>query len=129
MILLSPCREASTSPKLTKLNSSSESNSEQNDDSKDGFSVVKEPLATSWMAAESVSTPPKASLCSSSSVDKVGSGGQTVVVAITDDGENDPEVKSRRLTNSATGADEVCDFGDDTDREGDVQPENGLASA
>lgn len=124
LILFSPW--TSVSPKLTKLNSSSESNSEQNDDSKDGFSDVNDSSAE----AVSVMTPPKAILCSSSSVDNVGRGGQTdTVVATTAAGENDPEVRSRRLTNSATGANEADDSGDDAESEGDVQPDKGLASA
>lgn len=39
-------------------------------------------------------------------------------------GENDPEVRSRKLTNSATGAtEEVWDAGDEGDKIGVVQPE------
>lgn len=116
------------SPKLTKLNSSSESNSEQNEDSKEGCSTVKESLDL-FSDEPRLLTPQKASLCSSSSAARVGRGGQTVVVVATIAGaSNEPEVRSRKLTNSATGADEVEDSGEAGESEGEVQPDKILAS-
>lgn len=41
---------------------------------------------------------------------------------------NEPEVRSRRLTNAKTGAEEIWDAGDAGGSEGEVQLEKGLAS-
>lgn len=51
-----------------------------------------------------LATALKVILCSSSSVERVGSGGQTAAVATIVGASNEPEVRSRRLTNAATGA-------------------------
>lgn len=124
---LSPLYATSGSPKLTKLNSSSESNSEQKEDSKEGCSTVKEPSAGPCEDTM-VATALKAILASSSSVERVGSGGQTVAVATIVGASNEPEVRSRRLTNSATGAGDTWEAGDAGESEGEVQLEKGLAS-
>lgn len=111
--------------KLTKLNSSSESSSEQKDDSKAG---VQEPLLNgSAMSCSGVigkTTAPKASLCSSSSVESVGKGGNCGPVATAIAGSKEDELRSRRLTNSATGCvgPDACESGEPGDREGEVHP-------
>lgn len=62
-------------------------------------------------------------MCSSSSVDKVGNGGHATVDATRAGGEKDPEVRSLKLTNSATGADEAREVGDADESAGEVHPE------
>lgn len=54
----------------------------------------------------------------------MGKGGNCGPVAITIAGSKEDELRSRRLTNSATGCDgpDACESGEPGDREGEVQP-------
>ena len=58
-------------------------------------------------------------------MDSVGNGGKCGPVETTTAGSNEDELRSRRLTNSATGCvgPDVCESGEPgRDREGEVQP-------
>lgn len=59
----------------------------QKDDSNDGFSTAKDSVALVSEVDGRLVRPLNANLCSSSSADRVGKGGQTVVTAATEGGE------------------------------------------